>query len=156
MIHSSYARLSTFAAQRENYHEYSFHITTFYCQFLVYFAMTWVICYVMELKWQKWQFFGRYPSLRVAYIDEVEAPSKDRIKKIEKVYYSVLVKASVTKPNEPGQSLDQVLKNYTINLVFTCDIILLYHGLCFGRLFLLYWNCNVMHWNWWRMLRKME
>jgi len=55
-----------------------------------------------------------YPSLRVAYIDEVEAPSKDRIKKIEKVYYSVLVKASVTKPNEPGQSLDQVI--YKIKL----------------------------------------
>lgn len=32
----------------------------------------------------------------------------------------MLVKASVTKPNEPGQSLDQVLKNYTVNLVFTC------------------------------------
>ncbi|AQK80817.1 Putative glycosyl transferase family protein [Zea mays] len=48
-----------------------------------------------------------YPSLRVAYIDEVEAPSQDRNKKIEKVYYSVLVKASVTKPDEPGQSLDQ-------------------------------------------------
>ncbi|CAD6335282.1 unnamed protein product [Miscanthus lutarioriparius] len=55
-----------------------------------------------------------YPSLRVAYIDEVEAPSQDRNKKIEKVYYSVLVKASVTKPNEPGQSLDQVI--YKIKL----------------------------------------
>ena len=30
------------------------------------------------------------------------------------------MKASVTKPNEPGQSLDQVLKNYTVNLVCTC------------------------------------
>ncbi|EEC81348.1 hypothetical protein OsI_24536 [Oryza sativa Indica Group] len=48
-----------------------------------------------------------YPSLRVAYIDEVEAPSQDRNKKTDKVYYSALVKASVTKPNEPGQSLDQ-------------------------------------------------
>ncbi|AQK80738.1 Putative glycosyl transferase family protein [Zea mays] len=55
-----------------------------------------------------------YPSLRVAYIDEVEAPSQDRNKKIEKVYYSVLVKASVTKPDEPGQSLDQVI--YKIKL----------------------------------------
>ncbi|KAK8456254.1 hypothetical protein SEVIR_4G300600v4 [Setaria viridis] len=55
-----------------------------------------------------------YPSLRVAYIDEVEAPSQDRNKKVEKVYYSALVKASVTKPNEPGQSLDQVI--YKIKL----------------------------------------
>jgi hypothetical protein len=54
---------------------------------------------------------GRYPSFRVAYIDEVEAPSQDRNKKIDKVYYSVLVKASVTKSNDPGQSLDQVLKH---------------------------------------------
>ncbi|KAF0902192.1 hypothetical protein E2562_014435 [Oryza meyeriana var. granulata] len=55
-----------------------------------------------------------YPSLRVAYIDEVEAPSQDRNKKTDKVYYSALVKASVTKPNEPGQSLDQVI--YKIKL----------------------------------------
>ncbi|CAN6245484.1 unnamed protein product [Urochloa humidicola] len=48
-----------------------------------------------------------YPSLRVAYIDEVEEPSKDRNKKIEKVYYSALVKAAVTKPDDPGQKLDQ-------------------------------------------------
>lgn len=54
---------------------------------------------------------GRYPSFRVAYIDEVEAPSQDRNKKIDKVYYSVLVKAAVTKSNDPGQSLDQVLQN---------------------------------------------
>jgi hypothetical protein len=54
---------------------------------------------------------GRYPSFRVAYIDEVEAPSQDRNKKIDKVYYSVLVKASVTKSNDPGQSLDQVLQH---------------------------------------------
>ncbi|EEC74308.1 hypothetical protein OsI_09576 [Oryza sativa Indica Group] len=49
-----------------------------------------------------------YPSLRVAYIDEVEEPSKDRNKKIEKVYYSALVKAAVTKPDDPGQKLDQM------------------------------------------------
>ena len=55
--------------------------------------------------------FGSYPSLRVAYIDEVEEPSKDRNKKIEKVYYSALVKAAVTKPDDPGQKLDQVLRN---------------------------------------------
>uniref|UniRef100_A0ACD5VE27 Uncharacterized protein n=1 Tax=Avena sativa TaxID=4498 RepID=A0ACD5VE27_AVESA len=48
-----------------------------------------------------------YPSLRVAYIDEVEEPTKDRSKKIEKVYYSALVKAAVTKPDDPGQKLDQ-------------------------------------------------
>ena len=52
--------------------------------------------------------FVSYPSLRVAYIDEVEEPSKDRSKKIEKVYYSALVKAAVTKPDDPGQKLDQV------------------------------------------------
>ena len=62
--------------------------------------------------------FGSYPSLRVAYIDEVEAPSQDRNKKVEKVYYSALVKASVTKPNEPGQSLDQVMEECSVNLVF--------------------------------------
>ncbi|KAI7985040.1 Callose synthase 3 [Camellia lanceoleosa] len=40
----------------------------------------------------------RYPSLRVAYIDEVEEPSKDASKKInQKVYYSVLVKAALPK-----------------------------------------------------------
>jgi callose synthase len=55
--------------------------------------------------------FGSYPSLRVAYIDEVEEPSKDRNKKTEKVYYSALVKAAVTKPDDPGQKLDQVLRN---------------------------------------------
>ncbi|KAK1611629.1 hypothetical protein QYE76_035302 [Lolium multiflorum] len=55
-----------------------------------------------------------YPSFRVAYIDEVEAPSQDRNEKIDKVYYSVLVKAAVTKSNDPGQSLDQVI--YKIKL----------------------------------------
>jgi callose synthase len=62
--------------------------------------------------------FDRYPSLRVAYIDEVEARSQDRNKKVEKVYYSALVKASVTKANEPGQSLDQVMKKCFVNSVF--------------------------------------
>ncbi|KAE9611621.1 putative 1,3-beta-glucan synthase [Lupinus albus] len=54
----------------------------------------------------------RYPSLRVAYIDEVEEPSKERPKKINKVYYSCLVKAmpKSTSPadTEPVQYLDQV------------------------------------------------
>ncbi|CAI0440651.1 unnamed protein product [Linum tenue] len=39
-----------------------------------------------------------YPSLRVAYIDEVEEPNKDKTKKVnQKVYYSVLVKAALPK-----------------------------------------------------------
>ncbi|KAJ8748765.1 hypothetical protein K2173_011320 [Erythroxylum novogranatense] len=59
-----------------------------------------------------------YPSLRVAYIDEVEETSQDKLKKIEKVYYSALVKAAPpTKPmdsSEPIQNLDQVV--YRIKL----------------------------------------
>ncbi|KAL8099491.1 hypothetical protein AgCh_031937 [Apium graveolens] len=58
-----------------------------------------------------------YPSLRVAYIDEVEEPNKDRTKKVnQKVYYSALVKAAMPKSNstEPGQNLDQVV--YRIKL----------------------------------------
>ncbi|ESR59155.1 callose synthase 3 [Citrus sinensis] len=59
----------------------------------------------------------KYPSLRVAYIDEVEEPSKDRSKKInQKVYYSALVKA-VPKSKDssiPVQNLDQVI--YRIKL----------------------------------------
>lgn len=55
----------------------------------------------------------RYPSLRVAYIDEVEEPSKDSSRKIDKVYYSALTKAALpTKSidsSEAVQSLDQVL-----------------------------------------------
>ncbi|KAK4380700.1 hypothetical protein RND71_002562 [Anisodus tanguticus] len=58
-----------------------------------------------------------YPSMRVAYIDEIEEPSKDKSKKVNpKVYYSTLVKAAL--PNlhstEPGQNLDQVI--YRIKL----------------------------------------
>ncbi|CAL0300448.1 unnamed protein product [Lupinus luteus] len=60
----------------------------------------------------------RYPSLRVAYIDEVEEASKERPKKINKVYYSCLVKAmpKSTSPSdtEPVQYLDQVI--YKIKL----------------------------------------
>ncbi|KAI8573091.1 hypothetical protein RHMOL_Rhmol01G0251800 [Rhododendron molle] len=59
-----------------------------------------------------------YPSLRVAFIDEVEEPSKDRPKKInQKVYYSSLVKAALPKSSntlEPEQNLDQVI--YRIKL----------------------------------------
>ncbi|KAJ7957436.1 Callose synthase [Quillaja saponaria] len=59
-----------------------------------------------------------YPSLRVAYIDVVEEPSKDRSKKInQKVYYSSLVKAAMPKSSsslEAVQNLDQVI--YRIKL----------------------------------------
>ncbi|XP_044483306.1 callose synthase 3-like [Mangifera indica] len=59
----------------------------------------------------------KYPSLRVAYIDEVEKPSEDRSKKInQKIYYSVLVKAapkSIDSP-DPIQSLDEEI--YRIKL----------------------------------------
>lgn len=49
--------------------------------------------------------------MRVAYIDEIEEPSKDRSKKVNpKAYYSTLVKAALPNSNstEPGQNLDQV------------------------------------------------
>lgn len=52
----------------------------------------------------------RYPSLRVAYIDEVEEPHADRT--VEKVYYSALVKAALPKTDNPAESvqnLDQVM-----------------------------------------------
>ena len=55
---------------------------------------------------------GRYPSLRVAYIDEVEETSKSKSKKpVEKVYYSALVKAmpKSVDSSEPDQKLDQVI-----------------------------------------------
>lgn len=60
-----------------------------------------------------------YPSLRVAYIDEVEETSKDKPKKgNQKVYYSALVKAapkSINSSEDPQvQSLDQVI--YRIKL----------------------------------------
>ncbi|CAK7339194.1 unnamed protein product [Dovyalis caffra] len=59
-----------------------------------------------------------YPSLRVAYIDEVEETNSDKSKKvIQKVYYSALVKAALPKSidsSEPVQNLDQVI--YRIKL----------------------------------------
>ncbi|KAL5762824.1 hypothetical protein ACOSP7_019088 [Xanthoceras sorbifolium] len=60
-----------------------------------------------------------YSSLRVAYIDEVEETSKDKLRKpVQKAYYSALVKAAApTKSidsSEPVQSLDQVI--YRIKL----------------------------------------
>lgn len=51
-----------------------------------------------------------YPSLRVAYVDEVEEVSRDRSRQIKKVYYSALVKAALPKSSdskEAGQTLDQ-------------------------------------------------
>uniref|UniRef100_A0ACD5WG59 Uncharacterized protein n=2 Tax=Avena sativa TaxID=4498 RepID=A0ACD5WG59_AVESA len=61
------------------------------------------------------QLMRTYPSLRVAYIDQVE----DRVgeKKIETAYYSTLVKVALTKDSEsadPVQNLDQVI--YRIKL----------------------------------------
>ncbi|KAK3036584.1 hypothetical protein RJ639_031201, partial [Escallonia herrerae] len=59
----------------------------------------------------------KYPSLRVAYVDEVEETSKDKSKKmVEKVYYSALVKAvpKSVDSSEPVQNLDQVI--YRIKL----------------------------------------
>lgn len=74
-------------------------------------------CVVMNLNLNVEQFScDRYPSLRVAYIDEVEEPSKDKSKKInEKVYYSTLVKAALPKSKDspdPLQNLDQVKSYY--------------------------------------------
>ncbi|KAJ0019964.1 hypothetical protein Pint_31297 [Pistacia integerrima] len=59
----------------------------------------------------------RYPSLRVAYIDEVEKPREDGSKKInQKTYYSVLVKASPKSIDSSGpiQSSDEEI--YRIKL----------------------------------------
>ncbi|GMH27282.1 hypothetical protein Nepgr_029125 [Nepenthes gracilis] len=53
----------------------------------------------------------KYPSLRVAYIDEVELPSKDKSKRtVEKVYYSALAKVPLSNSidsSESAQKLDQ-------------------------------------------------
>ncbi|KAJ8467932.1 hypothetical protein OPV22_030484 [Ensete ventricosum] len=58
-----------------------------------------------------------YPSLRVAYIDEVEVTSTTESRKTYKDYYSVLVKASLSKTDDPSeqvQNLDQEI--YRIKL----------------------------------------
>ncbi|KAH6789679.1 callose synthase 1 [Perilla frutescens var. frutescens] len=58
-----------------------------------------------------------YPSVRVAYVDEVEETGGDKHgKKVEKVYYSALVKAvpKSVDSSEPDQKLDQVI--YRIKL----------------------------------------
>ncbi|KAJ8573525.1 hypothetical protein K7X08_010036 [Anisodus acutangulus] len=59
----------------------------------------------------------KYPSLRVAYIDEIEETCKDKSKRTgDKVYYSALVKAVPRSVDsaEPDQKLDQVI--YRIKL----------------------------------------
>ncbi|KAE8718759.1 Callose synthase 4 [Hibiscus syriacus] len=60
----------------------------------------------------------KYPSLRVAYIDEVEQRNEDRLKKLngEVNYFSVLVKAvpKSSDSSEPVQNLDQEI--YRIKL----------------------------------------
>lgn len=53
---------------------------------------------------------SRYPSVRVAYVDEVEETGGDKAgKMVEKVYYSALVKAmpKSVDSSEP-EKLDQV------------------------------------------------
>lgn len=75
-------------------------------------------CWICLLLWHATGHFislipcGRYPSLRVAYIDEVEKTSKDKSKRTEeKVYYSALAKAALPKSidsSDPVQNLDQV------------------------------------------------
>ncbi|XP_038879408.1 callose synthase 3 [Benincasa hispida] len=58
----------------------------------------------------------KYPSLRVAYIDEVEEPSKDKSKKNQKTYYSSLVKAASPKSINASEhvQLDEII--YQIKL----------------------------------------
>lgn len=58
-----------------------------------------------------------YPSLRVAYVDELEVRREDGSKKTNTIYYSALVKAALpasTNSKEHGQYLDQVI--YRIKL----------------------------------------
>ncbi|KAG8391331.1 hypothetical protein BUALT_Bualt01G0176700 [Buddleja alternifolia] len=59
----------------------------------------------------------KYPSFRVAYVDEVEEPGRDKSgQMVEKVYYSALVKAmpKSVDSSERDQKLDQVI--YRIKL----------------------------------------
>ncbi|KAK6162846.1 hypothetical protein DH2020_002687 [Rehmannia glutinosa] len=59
----------------------------------------------------------KYPSVRVAYVDEVEETGGDKSgKMVEKVYYSALVKAmpKSVDSSDPDQKLDQVI--YRIKL----------------------------------------
>lgn len=66
---------------------------------------------------------GRYPSLRVAYIDEVEETNKGQSKKmVDKVYYSALVKAvpKSVDSNEPVENLDQVWFSEFVDIGLNC------------------------------------
>ncbi|KAL6575472.1 Callose synthase 2 [Orobanche hederae] len=59
----------------------------------------------------------KYPSVRVAYVDEVEETGRDKSgKMVERVYYSALVKAmpKSVDSSDPDQKLDQVI--YRIKL----------------------------------------
>lgn len=72
----------------------------------------------------------RYPSLRVAYVDELEERSEDGSKKTNKIYYSALAKAALassTNSNEAGQNLDQVIFFYTPLYYVTGGICNLFH-----------------------------
>ncbi|KAF7849018.1 hypothetical protein BT93_L1332 [Corymbia citriodora subsp. variegata] len=52
-----------------------------------------------------------YPSIRVAYIDEVEEPNTDRSKKsIQKAYYSTLMKAAFLKPVGSSGSAEKLVQ----------------------------------------------
>lgn len=78
-------------------------------------------------------FAGRYPSLRVAYIDEVEQRNDDRSKKLNgKVnYFSVLVRAvpKSSDSSEPVQNLDQVMLDLVSrsNGAIYLDFVLQFH-----------------------------
>lgn len=81
-------------------------MTTYGLSFLFWFNVKNVIVFINLI------FMIRYPSLRVAYIDEVEETSDEKMKKVvDRVsYYSVLVKA-VPKSgdsSDPVQNQDQV------------------------------------------------
>lgn len=72
-----------------------------------------LLSFLTSLNLMAFLIIGRYPSLRVAYIDEVEEPVKDKSKKgNQKVYYSVLVKVpKSTDHSSPAQNLDQVMQS---------------------------------------------
>lgn len=77
-----------------------------------YFSMSKFVCWISCMVTSFFP-FDRYPSLRIAYIDEVEETNKDQSKRmVQKVYYSVLVKVAAqtksSESSEPVQSLDQV------------------------------------------------
>ncbi|GJV43514.1 callose synthase 3 [Tanacetum coccineum] len=68
---------------------------------------------VADMKFTYMNGYDRYPSLRVAYVDEVEERSRNTNNN-HKAYYSTLVKAMPSSNSETGQILDQVI--YKIKL----------------------------------------